>query len=72
MKKDATLQRAKPCFDSEVTAILARLRRSWIVGSDETGLGADGLRAIADKTSCVLSTLLDHRNTFGYPPPRRR
>jgi transposase len=33
---DAMLQRAKPCFDSEVMAILARLRRSRIVGCDET------------------------------------
>ena len=30
------LQRAKPCFDNEVAAILARLRRSRIVCSDET------------------------------------
>src|ERR1700688_2418955 len=33
---DAMLQRAKPCFDNEVAAILARLRRSRIVCSDET------------------------------------
>ncbi len=39
---DAMLQRAKPCFDSEVTAILARLRRSRIVGSDETTVRIDG------------------------------
>jgi transposase len=32
------LQRAKPCFDTEVTAILARLRRSRIVCSDETSV----------------------------------
>ena len=30
---DAMLQRAKPCFDNEVAAILARLRRSRIVCS---------------------------------------
>jgi transposase len=39
---DAMLQRAKPCFDSEVTAILARLRRSRIVGCDETTVRIDG------------------------------
>jgi transposase len=39
---DAMLQRAKPCFDSEVAAILARLRRSRIVCSDETTVRIDG------------------------------
>ena len=39
---DGMLQRAKPCFDSEVTAILARLRRSRIVGSDETSVRIGG------------------------------
>ena len=39
---DAMLQRAKPCFDTEVTTILARLRRSRIVGSDETSVRIDG------------------------------
>jgi transposase len=39
---DAMLQRAKPCFDSEVMAILARLRRSRIIGSDETSVRIDG------------------------------
>jgi transposase len=39
---DAMLQRAKPCFDNEVAAILARLRRSRIVCSDETTLRIDG------------------------------
>jgi transposase len=39
---DAMLQRAKPCFDSEVMAILARLRRSRIVGSDETSVRVGG------------------------------
>jgi transposase len=39
---DAMLQRAKPCFDTEVTAILARLRRSRIVGSDETTVRING------------------------------
>jgi len=39
---DAMLQRAKPCFDSEVMAILARLRRSRVVGSDETTVRIDG------------------------------
>jgi transposase len=39
---DAMLQHAKPCFDTEVAAILARLRRSRIVGSDETSVRIDG------------------------------
>ena len=39
---DSMLQRAKPCFDSEVVAILARLRRSRIVGCDETSVRIDG------------------------------
>jgi transposase len=39
---DAMMQRAKPCFDNQVAAILARLRRSRIVGSDETTVRVDG------------------------------
>jgi len=39
---DAMFRRAKPCFDNEVAAILARLRRSRIVCSDETGVRIDG------------------------------
>jgi transposase len=39
---DAMLQRAKPRFDNEVAAILARLRRSRIVGSDETSVRING------------------------------
>ena len=39
---DAMLQRAKPCFDNEVAGILARLRRSRIVCSDETSIRIDG------------------------------
>jgi transposase len=39
---DAMLRRAKPCFDNEVGAILARLRRSRIVCSDETSVRIDG------------------------------
>ncbi|MBV9249520.1 MAG: IS66 family transposase [Acetobacteraceae bacterium] len=39
---DAMLRRAKPCFDGEVAAILARLRRSRIVCSDETTVRIDG------------------------------
>ena len=35
---DAMLQRAKPCLDNKVAAILARLRRSRIIGSDETSV----------------------------------
>jgi len=39
---DAMFQRAKPCFDNEVAAILARLRRSRIVCSDETTVRIEG------------------------------
>jgi len=39
---DMMLRRAKPCFDNEVAAILARLRRSRIVCSDETTVRIDG------------------------------
>jgi transposase len=39
---DAMLRRAKPCLDDEVAAILARLRRSRIIGSDETSVRIDG------------------------------
>jgi transposase len=39
---DAMLRRAKPCFDNEVAAILARLRRARIVCSDETTVRIDG------------------------------
>ncbi|MDO9714162.1 IS66 family transposase [Paracraurococcus lichenis] len=39
---DAALRRAKPGFDAETAAILARLRRSRVVGSDETGVRVDG------------------------------
>jgi transposase len=39
---DAMFRRAKPCFDNEVAAILARLRRSRIICSDETTVRIDG------------------------------
>jgi len=39
---DGMFRRAKPLFDNEVGAILARLRRSRIVCSDETGVRIDG------------------------------
>ena len=39
---DAALQRAKPGFDAETAAILARLRRARVVGSDETSVRIDG------------------------------
>ena len=39
---DAMLRRARPCFHNEVAAILARLRRSRIVCSDETSVRIDG------------------------------
>src|SRR3712207_4958914 len=39
---DAAFRRGKPCFDAETAAVLARLRRARVVGSDETGLRVDG------------------------------
>jgi transposase len=39
---DAMFRRAKPCFDSEVAGILARLRQSRIVCSDETSVRING------------------------------
>jgi transposase len=39
---DAMLKRAKPRFDNEVLTILARLRCSRVVGSDETSVRIDG------------------------------
>ncbi len=39
---DAMFQRAKPCFDNEFVAILARLRRSRIVCPDETSVRING------------------------------
>lgn len=39
---DAAFRRAMPCFDAEVSAILARLRRARVVCSDETGIRIDG------------------------------
>ncbi len=40
---DAAFQRAKPRFDAEVGAILARLRRARVVCSDETSVRVDGV-----------------------------
>lgn len=40
---NAMLQRAKPCFDRQVAAILARLRKARAVYSDETGVRIDGV-----------------------------
>jgi Transposase IS66 family len=40
---NAMLQRAKPCFDRQVAAILARLRKSRVVYSDETSVRIDGI-----------------------------
>jgi transposase len=42
---DAAFRRAGPCFDAEVGAILARLRRARVVCSDETGVRIDGRNA---------------------------
>jgi transposase len=39
---DAMFQRAKPCFDNKVAVILARLRRSRIICSDETTVRVNG------------------------------
>jgi len=39
---DAAFRRAKPRFDAEVAAILARLRRARVVCSDETSVRLDG------------------------------
>lgn len=39
---DAMFRRAKPFFDDEVGAILARLRRARVIGSDETTVRVDG------------------------------
>jgi len=39
---DAMFQRAKPCLDTEVASILARLRRSRIICSDETSVRIAG------------------------------
>jgi transposase len=40
---DAMFRRAVPCFDNEVAAILARLRRARVVCSDETTVRIDGV-----------------------------
>ena len=42
---DAAFRRAMPGFDAEVGAILARLRRARVVGSDETGVRIAGKNA---------------------------
>jgi transposase len=39
---DALFRRAKPLFDDEVAAILARLRRARLIGSDETTVRVQG------------------------------
>jgi transposase len=39
---DAAFRRAKPRFDAEVAAILARLRRARVICSDETSVRIDG------------------------------
>ena len=40
---DAMLCRARPCFDQQVEAILARLRKSRVICSDETSVRIDGV-----------------------------
>ncbi len=39
---DAAFRRARPRFDADVAAILARLRRARVIYSDETGVRVDG------------------------------
>src|ERR1035437_4790282 len=39
---DAAFRRARPQFDADVAAILARLRRARVIYSDETGVRIDG------------------------------
>ena len=39
---DAMLRRAKPCFDRDAAAILARLRKARVVYSDETSVRING------------------------------
>lgn len=39
---DALFRRAKPLFEGEAAAILARLRRARVIGSDETAVRVDG------------------------------
>ena len=39
---DAMFRRAKPLFEGEAAAILARLRRARVIGSDETAVRVDG------------------------------
>lgn len=39
---DAAFRRAIPCLDAKVSAILARLRRARVVGSDETAMRIAG------------------------------
>ena len=56
---DATLRRAKPCVDNEVAAILARLRCSRIICSDETSVRIDG-RQVA------LCSRVERSEQFGY------
>ncbi len=40
---DAAFRRARPRFDAEVAAILARLRRARVIGSDETSVRVGGV-----------------------------
>lgn len=39
---NAMLRRAKPCFDRDVAAILARLRKARVIYSDETSVRLNG------------------------------
>jgi hypothetical protein len=52
----AMFRRAKPCFDNEVAAILAQVRRSRVIWSDETTVRIDSHSFIRN-TSAVLGAL---------------
>ncbi len=39
---DAMFRKAKPCFDNQVAGILARIRKSRVIYSDETSVRIDG------------------------------
>ena len=85
---DAMLQRAKPCFDTEVATILARLRRSRVVGSDETSVRIDGrtqwnwvfqndqvvIHVVRNSraASVVTETMAGHRPVSGSPTSMAR
>ena len=57
---DAAFRRGKPCFDAETAAILARLRRARVVGSDETGVriaGQNGWNWVFQNAEVVIHVI---------------